>query len=196
MGDMRMAITRSIVPSTVLRFTVVGIPEPKGSTRTLPAGHVMHRLKKGMPVVIHTFKEMATATITTSDNPDVKRWQSEVHKAAWSANQARAAADRTSFQQGPVGLHVDFYLPRPSGLPKSYRGPHLKKPDLDKLLRATKDALTGVLWEDDSHVVEVVTLKAYAGLGESPRAEIAVYPVLVETAPLFATEDAASEAQP
>jgi Holliday junction resolvase RusA-like endonuclease len=181
---------------TCLKFVVFGVAEPKGSTRTLPAGHVMKRLKRQQPVVIHDFKEMAMATITTSDNPDVKRWQADVKKAAWSANQDRAAADRENFMSGPIGLRVDFFLPRPSGLAKSYRGPHLKKPDLDKLTRSTKDAMTGVLYTDDSQVVELVVSKAYAAVGDSPRAEIVVYPVAPEVPPLFAeADDAGAEAQ-
>jgi Holliday junction resolvase RusA-like endonuclease len=39
---------------------------------------------------------------------------------------------------------------------------HTKKPDLDKLLRALKDALKGVIYRDDSQVVRVVTSKDYS----------------------------------
>jgi len=46
-----------------------------------------------------------------------------------------------------------------------------------------KDALTEVIWQDDSQVTGVIATKTYAGLGESPRAEITV--TLVEP-PLLA----------
>lgn len=163
-------------PSTTLAFTVFGVAEPKGSSRTLPSGFVMQRLKKNIPVVIRTFKEMAMATITTSDNPDVKAWQSEINRAAWSANQDRPANRRGDFMQGAIELAVRFYLPRPTGLAKSYQGPHLKKPDLDKLVRAVKDALKGVVWTDDSQVMHVDAWKYYAALGDAPRAEIVIAP--------------------
>lgn len=172
----RMAQATLERPSTTLVFTVIGKAEPKGSTRTLPAGHVMQRLKRRQPVVIHDFRELATATITTSDNPEVKKWQSAVHKAAWSANQDRPAERRQDFQHGAIQLRVRFFLPRPTGLAKSYDGPHLKKPDLDKLIRAVKDALKTVIWDDDSQVVHVDAWKAYAAVGDEPRAEIALAP--------------------
>ena len=37
------------------------------------------------------------------------------------------------------------------------------KPDVDKLARAALDALTGVLWADDSQVVSLHAQKEYAG---------------------------------
>ncbi len=48
------------------------------------------------------------------------------------------------------------------------------KPDLDRLLRAIGDALTGVLWADDSQVVEIQGMKFYG----DPRVEIRVEEVL------------------
>jgi crossover junction endodeoxyribonuclease RusA len=173
---LRMAHATLERPSTTLAFTVLGVAEPKGSTRTLPAGHVMQKLKKHIPVVIRDFREMAMATITTSDNPDVKKWQAEINRAAWSANQDRPADRRGDFQQGPIELSVRFFLPRPTGLAKSYTGPHLKKPDLDKLVRAVKDALKDVVWKDDSQVIHVDAWKGYAAVGDTPRAEIVIAP--------------------
>jgi Holliday junction resolvase RusA-like endonuclease len=35
-------------------------------------------------------------------------------------------------------------------------------PDLDKLIRAILDALTGVVWRDDGQVVDIVASKVYA----------------------------------
>jgi Holliday junction resolvase RusA-like endonuclease len=36
------------------------------------------------------------------------------------------------------------------------------KPDLTKLLRAVEDALTGVVWRDDSQIIHQVVNKEYA----------------------------------
>lgn len=38
----------------------------------------------------------------------------------------------------------------------------MTKPDVDKLLRAFLDALTGVVWKDDSQVTDAITRKRYA----------------------------------
>ena len=52
----------------------------------------------------------------------------------------------------------------PTGLPseKKRRAYHTVKPDLDKLVRAVKDALKHVLWKDDAQVIELVARKGYA----------------------------------
>lgn len=73
-------------------------------------------------------------------------------------------------QEQPFELLLCYYLPRPNGdfskasgelLPGARCSPWTK-PDLDKLERATKDALTGLVWDDDSRVVRCVKEKRYA----------------------------------
>jgi Holliday junction resolvase RusA-like endonuclease len=72
-----------------------------------------------------------------------------------------------------VELVADFYVRRPKGLPK--RWVHaIKKPDLDKLLRAIGDGLTGVVWRDDSQVISISATKHY---GLDPRVEVTIIPV-------------------
>jgi Holliday junction resolvase RusA-like endonuclease len=44
-------------------------------------------------------------------------------------------------------------------------------PDLDKLVRAILDSLTGVVWRDDAQVVDIVARKVYA---ETPGVDIAI----------------------
>lgn len=85
---------------------------------------------------------------------------------------------------GPVLVDAVFYLPRP----KSHYGTgrntsRLKdsaplvpttKPDSDKILRSTLDALTSAqAYRDDSQVVDVQARKRYAD-GRPPGAEITV----------------------
>jgi hypothetical protein len=43
--------------------------------------------------------------------------------------------------------------------------PAVKKPDVDKLLRALMDGLTRVVWHDDSQVIYVTVNKVYAWEG-------------------------------
>jgi Holliday junction resolvase RusA-like endonuclease len=41
-----------------------------------------------------------------------------------------------------------------------------KRPDLDKLIRAILDGITGILIEDDSQVVNITATKQYAQANE------------------------------
>lgn len=125
----------------VVSFQVFGIAQPKGSTRAfIPRGW--------------------KRPIITTDNPKSKGWQQLV------AEQAQTVA-REGLFLGPVVLRVVFQLPRPQSLPK-HRQHHTKKPDLDKLIRSTKDALKGVLYTDDAQVVDIHAQKVYAPTGSAP----------------------------
>lgn len=97
-------------------------------------------------------------------SPHVARWRQTV---AWTV----AAAYHGGPVKGPVKVGVEFVLPDQTGRHAS--SPHVARPDLDKLLRAVLDALTGVLWVDDSQVVEVFARKRWAGRGEQPGAMVA-----------------------
>jgi crossover junction endodeoxyribonuclease RusA len=132
----------------MITFTVTGHPEPQGSSKAF--------MRPGMkyPVV-------------TSDNPNLKGWRTLV---AYAAQHAVGI-------NGPLcgGVHVvlDFALQRPKSLPKR-ASQHLKKPDIDKLARAVLDALTGILYHDDSEVVRLDVTKRYAAPIEAPSVRITV----------------------
>lgn len=138
-----------------LVFTVYGVAQPQGSAKAF--------MPKG-----------ARFPVVTSDNPQLKGWRQLVaHAASHALHGAGMLAD------GPVRICAAFYLPRPKALggkPKA----HLTRPDVDKLARAIGDALTGVVWRDDAQVVQLKVTKQYAGVGESPRAVIAVTPLSEE----------------
>ena len=129
----------------IVTFEVVGVAAPKGSTRAfMPKGGKY-------PVVTH-------------DNPRTRGWQ---HLVADGAQ--RVAGD--GLFVGPVALVVTFHLPRPKSLPRRVR--HVTTaPDLDKLVRCTSDALTGILYADDSQVVDLEAHKVYAAIASPPRATI------------------------
>ncbi len=131
-------------------FTVVGTPQPKGSTRAFmrPGGR--------FPIV-------------TSDNPKVKAWQRVVGLGAVAARGAGVPVEA-----GPVELLVSFFLPRPQRLARKATPPHITRPDTDKLLRAILDSMIGICFHDDGQVVSVSAHKHYAEAGEQPRATITV----------------------
>lgn len=69
---------------------------------------------------------------------------------------------------GPVVLDLIFDIQPPKSLTRARRaaGPvGQRSGDLDKLARAVLDALTGVVYLDDSQVVELVVTKRWAGPG-------------------------------
>jgi len=80
--------------------------------------------------------------------------------------------------EGPLHLDVMFVLPRPQRLTKKRkpnpRVHHDRKPDLDNLLKALKDALNKLAWHDDSQVCSCHAGKAYASADEQPHVELTV----------------------
>ncbi len=76
---------------------------------------------------------------------------------------AQLAAQSPEFiEQGKaVSIYVEFVFARPKSLPKRVED-HVKKPDLDNLIKALKDAAKGILWHDDSQVVQLSARKIYS----------------------------------
>lgn len=68
------------------------------------------------------------------------------------------------------GVHVAalFVMPRRAAEPKRVTPPHVRKPDLDKLVRAVLDAITGLIVADDSQVTRIEAHKRTAAIGEQP----------------------------
>ena len=90
--------------------------------------------------------------------------------APWKKQVAREAAlamDGSPLLDGALRLGVVFTVPRPKGhygarglRPSAPQYPTVR-PDVTKLLRAVEDALTGIVWRDDSQVVWQVAWKEY-----------------------------------
>lgn len=166
-------------------FEVFGVAIPKGSGKSF--GFVL-KDDRGQPVMKNGKPLIRTAT--THDNPKTKGWQQLVAEAA-------QPCAREGIFTGAIVMTVTFRLPRPQSLPKKHVH-HTKKPDLDKLVRSTNDALTGVLYTDDNQIVELHTRKAYVAIGAAPSAHITVeeacepdplQPDLVHTTSLFSREE-------
>lgn len=126
-----------------LRVTIPGIPVPQGSKR-----HV------GNGVMIETNKRLAP-------------WRADAIAAI-----QQAMGDGWEPFTGPVRMVAMFAFPRPKSHYGTGRNSSLLKPsapsykpsapDLDKLLRATCDALTQAgAWRDDALLAAVIACKAY-----------------------------------
>lgn len=123
-------------------FWVYGTPQTQGSMRAFVIGK---------------------RAVVTSTNKQLKSWRERVAEAARKAGWGDELID------GPVHLQMHFRVARPRShfnakglkasapeLPASHVG------DLDKLVRAIGDALTGVIWTDDRRIVSIVAKKDYA----------------------------------
>lgn len=104
--------------------------------------------------------------VLTSDNGRLKPWRQDV---AISALCAMKEAGLEVTDQA-VEVCMTFYFGKPSSTPK--RVIHkLTKPDADKCIRGILDAITGIVFHDDSQVTDINCSKRF-GLPE--RAEISV----------------------
>lgn len=128
----------------MIEFFVPGKAAPQGSKR-----HV------GRGILIESSKEVGP-------------WRERVALAAHSHTQSLIEKP----QQVVVDVH--FVLPRPASAPKTKTLPATKRPDLDKLARAILDALTDVVYQDDSQVTALLLAKRIAEPGEQPGAHIRV----------------------
>lgn len=142
---------------TRVSFRVHGIPKPQGSKR-----HV------GNGIMVESAGEA------------LRTWREDVKHAAL---EARATLDEA--MSGPVELRVTFILPRPQSHYRTGRNRNLlrdaapdfpwRRPDIDKLLRSTFDAITSAeLWHDDNCAVHVAAWKTYAVNGTPPGALISL----------------------
>jgi Holliday junction resolvase RusA-like endonuclease len=115
--------------------------------------------------------------VVTDSNRSVKSWSQLVAHAANEAIQQLPEADR-AVMAGAVRLSVAFYMPRPKkySTPKKASTPCLTMPDWDKLSRAVGDALSKVVYHDDSQIVEAVIGKYYAALTDAPHIDVRVEP--------------------
>lgn len=145
-----------ITGRALVDMTVHGLPAPQGSKRPRPIykGRGDAREFTGKVALVESAKE------------GVKTWRADVKEAAEAFLARLGEEDRERFPlDEPIALTIAFTLPRPKSHYRTGRNAHLLrddvpiyhsgKPDLDKLLRATKDALTAAgVWRDDSRVAQ------------------------------------------
>lgn len=101
-----------------------------------------------------------------------------VHAFKKSVQKSAQAAFNGEPMDGPFTLNCRFVMKRPQRMVWKKRPmpreEHLSKPDTDNLLKSVKDALTGILWVDDSQVWREIGEKVYADGSEVPHLEVIV----------------------
>jgi Holliday junction resolvase RusA-like endonuclease len=125
--------TNRIGKTMTIAFVVMGEPVPQGSLKSF-------RLKTGQ-------------IVTTHSNRNLMGWRQRIATEAQKLD-----APMTS---KATLIRMRFVMPRPKSLKKS-EVHHTKRPDLDKLIRAVLDGITGILVRDDSQLVDIRATKEYA----------------------------------
>ncbi|ASR85272.1 RusA-like Holliday junction resolvase [Mycobacterium phage SirPhilip] len=150
-----------------LRMFVPGKPAPQGSKDFKGFAKPKPGESRGKAILVES-------------SPYVGPWRERIALAAADAmlqaglpvldHPPGSSADR----RYPVTTSLTFVMPRPSGTPKSYTPPAVKRPDLDKLARAVLDGLTDVCWIDDSQVDDMHCRKVLAEVAQQPGLHVRV----------------------
>lgn len=109
--------------------------------------------------------------VTTYDPPKSANYKKHVAKIAEQYKM-------DNLIESEIKLTIDVYRKIPKSTTKKdlkriEEGELLpiKKPDVDNLAKGIKDGITGILWKDDSLIVELVVRKFYS---HNPRAEVII----------------------
>lgn len=146
---------------------------PVGTELQMYVGGVEPVAKGSMRAFIP--KGWSRAVITDSGGQPLRAYEGAIRNAA------RAEMDRRGLpcaHETPFEVLLAFYTARPSkdytaartlssgtrvaALKPAARATPWIKPDIDKLQRSTLDALTGLVFDDDSRIVRIVVEKRFA----------------------------------
>lgn len=128
-----------------LKFFIEGIPQPKGSMKSF--------------AWIDRASGKARSSITHGSS-ETKYWQNWVSLKIKEVFHAPPS-------KGPIWVNLCVFVPRPKTISEAKRKYPTVPPDHDKYTRCILDAMTGIVYVDDSQVVgKIPTLpdgKFYAG---------------------------------
>lgn len=148
--------------STPIIIRVPGIPKTAGSKKAFP-------IFRGKGPA----KTWVRNIVTDDTGQDGKAWRASVQARAFDSMGDIGGTPLDC----PLAVSMTFALQRPKGhmgakglRPSAPEYP-IVKPDVLKLARAVEDALTGIVWRDDSLIVREVLWKVY---GQQPGVEIRV----------------------
>lgn len=122
-----------------VRFEVIGAAIPQGSMRA--------------------FSTKTGRTVVVTDNPNLHQWRDSI---SWAAREELSSVGIREPWVGAVSVAATFWLPRPTSVSIKRRPEPVVKPDLDKLIRAVLDALSGLVYRDDAQVCHITVDKRYA----------------------------------
>lgn len=156
--------------SAVVAFFVPGIPAPGGSKRAFA-------LRKGGVLT-------GRVAIVDSGGQRTKDWRQSCVQAAHDHRPAEpfrgALRVNFSFVMPRIKAHFHTSKAKLGQLREDAPTHHVSKPDRTKLTRSTEDAFKGIIWADDSQIVEGHTTKRY-GAQPGCHIEVEALPALAET---------------
>ena len=132
----------------MITFTVPGVPQVQGNHRISRTGYTYDANKKLAP------------------------WRRTVALIAQQAMNHQRQEPMT----GPVHLDLEFAMPRTKAMRTDPPPPMTQRPDSSKLTRAIEDALTGIVYQDDSQITHLTVHKRRHLLTEGPHARITATP--------------------
>lgn len=147
-------------------FFIQGKPAPGGSKTVFPLwrgnGQLVTEVRKG--------RVWPILRVVDDAGEGNKIWKAAVTIQARSFMRGAKPFDE------PMKVEFVFYLKRPKlhfrtgkfahMLKEDAPAYHITRPDALKFARSTEDALTGVLWGDDSANVRICSEKRYMGTGD------------------------------
>lgn len=152
-------------PMRPVKFFVPGRPQTAGSKTAVPMGARMGVVEAG----------------TKESRARKRTWRGDLRDAATNA---LVGMFEDRMFDGPLDVTMVIVRQRPAahlvtarrraGAVKDWAKPlrPVERPDTVKIVRAAEDALTGVLWRDDSLIVHHELYKAFGDqVGLAPRAE-------------------------
>lgn len=153
-------------PPQSLTFFVTGTPAPGGSKTVFP----IWRRDGSLVTTIRNGRVWPVFNVTDDAGEGNKAWRKDV---AFQAKQFMGG--RQPFE-GPLKVEFVFHLRRPRCHYRTGRfaaclkgdAPqhHTQMPDALKFARSTEDALTGIVWVDDSQTKRICSEKLWANPGD------------------------------
>ncbi len=141
----------------IIKFTIPGKPVPQGRPRFYRRGKF----------------------VAAVDPKGSRSYKADIsHMAKIEKIKLGFGENELCMASGPVRLTIHAFFPCPKSQyrkknPRPERH-HAKRPDADNVGKSIKDGLSGVIYNDDGQVSELIVKKIIAAQGEAPRVEVEV----------------------
>lgn len=101
----------------------------------------------------------------------VRQWKSDLQAEAYKHVNGSLLA-------GPLALKATFFFPRPQRLNRSKDPvgpiPYDVKPDIENVLKALMDSMTGIIYNDDRQIASICVEKFFARKGGDPGTRVEI----------------------
>jgi len=132
----------------MITLHIDGIPVPQGRPRA------------------RTFKIGNDCRVQMYDPPKSKEWKEYIR--------LKAEYSQMKKLEGAIKMDLVFWMPRAKSNKDKH---HTKRPDVDNLAKAVKDALEGIAYKNDSQVVDLRVRKYYETEIHKPGVDVSMEPV-------------------